>query len=87
MFDPSKFDPDKKIIYNYYFGFNDFPKKFALSLYFPKCNLNCPWCYNQHCNSGNPNFSFNDTKNKLEKSDFFRNTVLILKCLLSLTCH
>jgi len=36
---------DEKIIYNVVDNFVDFPNKYALSMFFPVCNLKCPFCY------------------------------------------
>jgi len=58
---------NKKIIYNYYDGFVDFPNKYSLTLFFSGCNLSCPFCYNKHVNSDTPNFSINDILEKKHK--------------------
>ena len=42
----------------------DFPNKYALSLFFTKCNLNCPFCYNRHVVEGQGNYSINDILEK-----------------------
>lgn len=63
-------DWDEKIIYNYVDNFVDFPNKYALSLFFVGCNLNCPFCYNKHVVNGEGNFSLNDIierKSRIEK--------------------
>lgn len=34
-------------IYGYDVGFVDFPNMLAITLFFPGCNLSCPYCYNR----------------------------------------
>ena len=34
-------------IYGYSTGFVDYPNRLAMTLFFPGCNLSCPYCYNR----------------------------------------
>ena len=58
-----------KIFHDMTFGFVDFPNALAATLYFPGCNLSCPYCYNQDVVSGRPRLSLEDVNEKLIELD------------------
>ena len=59
----------KRIFHDMTFGFVDFPNALAATLYFPGCNLSCPYCYNQSVVTGRPHLSLEDVDTELKKLD------------------
>ena len=58
-----------RIFHDMVYGFVDFPNALAATLYFPGCNLSCPYCYNQDVVSGRPHLSLEDVDAELTKLD------------------
>jgi organic radical activating enzyme len=49
-----------KGIYSFCTGMVDFPNRYALTVYFNGCNLNCDFCHNKHILLENGTYSLND---------------------------
>jgi len=58
----------------YDFGFNDFPGRYAMTLYFRGCQLRCPFCHNQAIVDASPEHSI-DVPHLAEAYDAMQKTM------------
>lgn len=49
-----------KGIYSYCVGLVDFPNKWAMTVFFSGCNMNCDFCHNKHILTEDPNYTLED---------------------------
>lgn len=49
-----------KTIYSYCTGMVDFPNKYAFTIYFSGCNMDCSFCHNKHILTSDANYSFEE---------------------------
>ena len=60
---------NQKCVYNYTFGFVDFPDNYSMTLFFSGCNLRCSFCYNNYVVEEPPNFTFESCLKKLKENE------------------